>query len=152
MRVIDEKGENLGILPTSKALKIAQDKGLDLVEITANAVPPVVKITDFGKLIYQQNKEEKQQRVKQKKDDIKKIRLTFKMGEHDLEVKRKKIEEFLKEGLKVQIEIFLRGREKTQKPLARKKLQDFLKNIVEEYNISGEIKQSNNSFLVIINK
>lgn len=152
VRVIDEDGKNIGVFPTSEAIKMAKEKGLDLVEITANTNPPIAKITDFGKLVYQQTREEKKQRSKQKKDDLKKIRLTFKMGQHDLDVKRDKIEEFLKDGMKVQVELFLRVREKTQKNLAKHKLQDFMATIREEYKVSGEIKQSNNSFFAVISK
>jgi translation initiation factor IF-3 len=152
LRVVDNEGKNLGVFLLAEALQMAKDQGLDLIEITANANPPVAKITDLGKMIYRQDKEERKQRVKQKKDDLKRIRLSFKMGQHDLEVRRKKIEEFLKESFKIQVEMFLRGREKSQKELAKQKLQQFLTTIKEEYKIAGEIKQAPNNFSVVISK
>lgn len=136
----------------AEALALAKEQNLDLVEISSNTDPPIAKITDLGKLIYKQNKDEKKQRAKQKKDDLKRVRLTFKMGQHDLEVRRKRIDGFLKEGMKIQVEIFLRGREKTQKDLAKRKLEDFLSTIEEEYKISGEIKRAPNNFSVVISK
>ncbi len=100
MRVIDENGGNLGIMSLAEALDLAQSKNLDLVEIVNTANPPVVKICNYGKFLYQQEKTEKKQKAKERTDEIKHIRLTFNIGKHDMEVRARQTEEFLKQGLK----------------------------------------------------
>jgi translation initiation factor IF-3 len=150
--VIDEQGKNLGILPTSEAIKISLDKNLDLVEINPKAEPPVARVCDFGKFLYQQKKEERKQKVKQKKDELKKIKLTFNMGQHDLDVKMKQTEKFLKDNSKIQIEVFLKGRQKTKKDLAQQKLRNFLENISEEFRIVSEMKITPRNVMVVIGK
>ena len=106
MRVIGSSGEQLGIMPTLEALKIASESGVDLVEISPNANPPVVKIVDWGKYQYQKMKEQQ-----------KKMRLGLKISQNDLEIKLRKIRKFLTDGNKVKIMIFFRGREMAHKEL-----------------------------------
>ena len=150
MRVIDENGGNLGIMTLAEALDLAQSKNLDLVEIVNTANPPVVKICDYGKFLYQQEKTEKKQKAKERTDEIKHIRLTFNIGKHDMEVRARQTEEFLKQGLKVQIELVLRGREKAHKDLATNKLKDFLNSIQHPYKIIQDIKNSPRGLIVTI--
>lgn len=150
VRVIDENGKNLGILDTSKALGIAKDRGLDLVEISANAKPPVCKITEYGKYQYLQEKKERKQKAKQKKMELKGIRIGFSTSSHDLETKVKQIEKFLKEGHKVRIEMRLRGRERAHKDLAKEKIESFLEIISLEFKKEEDIKKSPRGIVVTL--
>lgn len=129
---------------------MAREKELDLVEIVPNARPPVVKIMDFGKYQYQKAKEEQHQRAKQKKTEVKGIRLGLKTDDHDLDVRRKQADKFLSQGNKVKIEIRLRGREKAHQPLARQTLNNFILSISAPSKIEQEIKKFPGGFNVII--
>ena len=111
VRVIDDNGAQLGIMQTRDALRLASDKGLDLVEIVPNAQPPVCRIIDFSKLKYQEERKLKEQRKKSKFGQIKEIRLRPRINEHDLQFKIKHAREFLEEKFKVKISIVLFGRE-----------------------------------------
>lgn len=142
MQVVDETGKNLGVLDTYKAIEIAQERGLDLVEIAPTAKPPVCKITDYGKYKYQQAKKEQQQKAKQKTIEVKGIRIGLSTSSHDLEYKAKQSGDFLVEGNKVRIEMRLRGREKAHLDLAKEKLSDFLKLITIAYKIEEEPKRN----------
>jgi translation initiation factor IF-3 len=137
-------------MPPGEALKIAQEKMLDLVEISATATPPVCKIMDFGKYQYQKSREERMQKSRQKKVDIKGIRLGVRTDEHDLEFKKDQAEKFLKKGDKVKIEIVMRGREKAHQDLARTGLIEFIKAIAVPHKIEQEIKRFPGGFNVII--
>jgi len=108
VRVIDEKGENLGVLATDKAIAIAKERTLDLVEVAPQASPPVCKIVDFGKYYYQQEKRERKQQHRSK---LKEIKFTIKIGEHDFQTKLSRVREFLGHGDMVRVSIFFRGRE-----------------------------------------
>ena len=111
MRVVGSEGEALGVLKLSEAISKAEETGLDLVEIAPKAVPPVVKIMDFGKFKYEKAKKEKEQKKKQHQVELKEIRMRPKTDQHDLEVKLGKAREFLLERNKVKITVQFRGRE-----------------------------------------
>ena len=147
VRVVDEKGNNLNVMPTEKALNLARERGLDLVEISAKANPPVCKITDFGKYQYNQEKKEKKQKVK--RSETKGVRIGFRTSSHDLETKIKQIERFFKQGHKVMVEMRLRGREKAHKDLAIEKLNNFLEMISFEIK-KEEIKKNPRGFSIVI--
>ena len=132
------------------ALQVAREQELDLVEIAPMAKPPVCKIMDYGKYQYQQSRIDRVNKAKQKKIDIKGIRIGFKTDVHDLEVKRNMAEKFLKKGQKVKIEIFLRGREKAHQDLARKNIEEFIKTITIPFNLEQEIKRYPGGFNTII--
>lgn len=117
LRVIGPSGEQLGILPRNEALKRAEEAGVDLVEISPNADPPVAKIIDWGKFQYQKMKEQQKNRAKSKQAELKQMRFGLKIGSGDLEIKLRKIRAFLAEGHKVRIQIFYRGREMAHKEL-----------------------------------
>jgi len=140
--VIDEAGKNLGVLDAYRAIGIARERGLDLVEIAPTANPPVCKIINFGKYKYQQAKKEQKQKTKQKKTEVKGIRIGLSTSSHDLEYKAKQADKFLNQGNKVRIEIKLKGREKAHQDLAKEKLNDFLKYISVEHKIEQETKKS----------
>lgn len=127
--MIDENGQKVGIMPTQEALRLARERGLDLLEIAPTAKPPVCKIMDFGKYQYQQEKMARQQKAKTKQIEVKGIRITFGMSDHDMDVRARQIEKFLGEGDKVKIELVLRGREKALKDFSKEKMQKFLAKI-----------------------
>lgn len=109
--IIDENGINLGEMSRDNALSFAYEKGLDLVEINPTSKPPICKIMDFGKYKYDLAKKQKESKAKQKEVELKEIRLTAKIGEHDLEYKAKNAKEFFDHGNKVKVSMRLRGRE-----------------------------------------
>ncbi len=117
MRVIDQSGNQVGVLSKAEALKIASDQGLDLVEISPNANPPVAKIVDWGKFNYQRTKQLQKNRRNTKTLEVKQMRFGLKIGDHDLEVKLSKVKKFLENGHKVKLVIFYRGRELAHKEL-----------------------------------
>ena len=138
VRVIGAEGEQLGVLNTKEAIKIAQGKELDLVEVSPKADPPVCKILDWGQFKYQKEKEVKKQRATSKEVDVKGIRLSPRIGQHDLEVRLKRGEKFLERGDKVRIEIVMRGREKAHADVAREVVSNFIEKLREKYPIRIE--------------
>ena len=112
LRVIGPEGENLGVLPFLEALAKAKEIGLDLIEISPNALPPIAKIQDFGKYQYQESKKQKVAKAKSKSAEVKSLQIKIGTGEHDLMLKAKKISEWLAEGHKVKLDLFLTGRSK----------------------------------------
>ncbi len=109
--LIEESGENLGMKPLREALDMAYEKGLDLVEINPTNRPPICKIMDFGKYKYDLSKKEKETKAKRKIIELKEIRLTFRIGEHDVDYKAKQAREFFDDGDMVKVSMRLRGRE-----------------------------------------
>jgi len=120
LRVVDAEGKQLGVLSRTEALQMARDQELDLVEISADAKPPVVKIIDWGKYNYQRTKQQQQNRKSSKSLDVKQMRLGLKIGEHDMQVKLGKVSKFLEAGHKVKITVFFRGRELAHKDIGFK--------------------------------
>jgi translation initiation factor IF-3 len=131
----------------SEALEMARERELDLVEVSPLANPPVCRIMDYGKFQYQHSKSNK---TKQKKIDVKELRIGFRTDEHDLEVRKKQAVKFLEKGDKVKIEIRLKGREKMHKDKARENLTSFIKTIPFEYKIEQEMKSFPGGFNVVI--
>ena len=117
LRVIGQDGEQLGIVSRAEALKLAEEAGVDLVEISPNADPPVAKIVDGGKYQYQKMKEQQKNRKNSKQAELKQMRFGLKIGSGDLDIKLRKIRSFLEAGHKVRIQIFYRGREMAHKEL-----------------------------------
>jgi len=134
------------------ALKLAAEKGLDLVEIAPQATPPVAKIINFDKFRYQKEKEERKKQKLSKTLELKQIQISLAAAKNDLEIKAKKIEEFLDKGHPVTILLRLQGREKYNKPFALQKLEEFLKIIKTEYKVLGEPKASGQGISVNIAK
>lgn len=117
LRVIGAEGQQLGIMSRAEALQLAEQAGLDLVEISPNAAPPVVKIIDWGKYQYQKMKEQQKSRKNAKVIELKQMRLGLKIGSNDLAIKLRKITEFLNEGHKVKILVVFKGREMAHQEL-----------------------------------
>ena len=115
--MIGESGEQLGIISRQEALKLAEDAGVDLVEISPNADPPVAKIVDWGKYQYQKMKEQQKNKRSSKQSELKQMRFGLKIGSGDLEIKLRKIRSFLADGHKVRIQVFYRGREMAHREL-----------------------------------
>lgn len=124
--MIGQSGEQLGIMSRQDALKAAEEAGLDLVEISPNADPPVAKIVDWGKFQYQKMKEAQKNRRSNKAGELKQMRFGLKIGQGDLEIKLRKVRSFLEEGHKVRIQIFYRGREMAHKELGNVMLDKIL--------------------------
>ena len=131
MRVIDDTGQQLGIMPPQQALTIARQKGLDLVEIAATAVPPVCRIMDFGRYQYQEQKRARQAKKHQKIIEVKEIKFRPKVDEHDYQFKKKHIERFLADGDKVKATIFFRGREMAHPEIGRRILERLIEDLGE---------------------
>lgn len=129
--MIDEDGEQVGVVVTEEAIQRAQDAGLDLVEIAANADPPVCKIMDYGKFLYQQSKKEKAAKAKQHTVTVKGVRLTPKISVHDLETKAAQGREFLEEGHKVKVFVLFRGRMITHKEFGLEAIETFIKILAD---------------------
>ncbi|MGE5244243.1 MAG: translation initiation factor IF-3 [Betaproteobacteria bacterium] len=129
IRVIDEAGQQLGIMPPPQALAIARQKGLDLVEISPTATPPVCRIMDFGKYQYQEQKRAREARRHQKVIEVKEIKFRPKVDEHDYQFKKKHIERFLEEGDKVKATIFFRGREMAHPEIGRRILERLVQEL-----------------------
>lgn len=127
VRLIDEDGSQVGVVPTARALEIAFSKGLDLVEVAPKAKPPVCKIMDFGKYLYENSKKAKAAKKKQHQISLKEMRFRPKTEEHDYQFKIKHVREFLESGAKVKVFVVFRGRELTHKEMGYKIL-DRLKN------------------------
>jgi len=122
VRVVDANGDQLGIMSAREALSIAGDRGLDLVEVAPNAKPPVCRIMDYGKHRYEQSKRDKAAKKKQKVTNVKEIRMSPKIDDHDFEVKLRAAERFIKAGDKVKVSVRFRGREIVHSDLAKTKL------------------------------
>lgn len=129
VRVIGPNAEKLGLMPIEKAIALAQEAGTDLVEVSPKSQPPVCKIMDYGKHLYKIKKQDQQQKKNTKKTAVKGIRLGVSTGEHDLEVKRKKAESFLKDRDIVKVVIIYKGRELMHKELGRQKMIDFAQSL-----------------------
>jgi translation initiation factor IF-3 len=125
VRVIDENAKNLGVLPLGEALATARERGFDLVEVMPNAVPPIAKFLDWGQFKYEKEKEARKQKAHAHKVEVKGIRLSIRIGEHDRNVRLEKAKEFLDGGDRVQVEIILRGRERQFVDLARQVIDRF---------------------------
>lgn len=151
VRVVDETGKQLGILPISQALRLSQERNLDLIQVTEKVDPPVCKIMDYGKYLYSLEKKEKKSH-QQKGGEMKGIRLTFGISPHDLEIRVRLAEKFLKEGDKVRVEMILRGREKALGNFAKNKINQFLEMLEKliPIKVERELKREARGFIIII--
>mgnify|MGYP001016212618 FL=1 len=122
VRVISPEGEQLGVMSTRDAMQVATERELDLVEVAPNARPPVCRIMDYGKYRYEQTKQKKEAKKRQKVVTVKEVRMTPKIDDHDFQVKAKNAERFLADGNKVKVSVRFRGREVVHSNLAREML------------------------------
>lgn len=150
IRVIGADGEQLGVLPTKEALRMAEEKELDLVAISPSANPPVCKIMDFGKFIYEQQKKDKEAKKKQKVITIKEIRLSATIEEHDIEIKANNAKKFLVDGDKVKITVRFRGREIENSHVGRKILDLFVEKIGDIFVVEKPARQEGRNMIMIL--
>jgi translation initiation factor IF-3 len=150
MRVIDEKGEMIGILSRTEALSLSKEKEVDLVEISPKAVPPICRIIDYGKMLYALKKKEKNSKKSGKVKEVKGIRITFRIGPGDLERQMKKTISFLKDGNPVRIQLVMRGREKAHKDIAFAKIKEFIKSLAEYSALEHPPKLSGHQIIAIV--
>ncbi len=155
VRVLDNEGGNIGVLPIKEALDKAKEEEMDLVEINPTSNPPVCKIVDFSHFKYQKEKEARKQKVRAHESEVKGIRLSVRIGEHDMEVRKTQAEKFLGRGDKVKMEIILRGRENTKPSLAFDVLTKFQKKLEENTDLRVEqkpTKQGNKVTAIVAKK
>jgi len=153
VRLIDENGAQIGIMPTEQALQMAKERGLDLIRITSKVDPPICKIYDYGKYLYSLKKKEKERKVK-KTGEIKGIRLSFGISPHDIETRVNQAKNFFAKGYKIRLEMKLRGREKGSLDFAKNKVSLFLEKLKEETPISveSELKMMPKGLVMIVSK
>jgi len=153
MRVLGEDGTNFGVLSREQALHKAEEFGLDLVEISPTANPPVAKIIDFGRWQYQESKKQKEAKAKIHVQETKNIQVKIGTGEHDLELKAKMAGRFLEEGQRVKIDLYLRGRAKyMEKGFLRERLDRILRFIPVEYKVMDDFKPGPKGFSITIER
>ena len=150
VRVIDDTGQQLGIMPPPQALALARSKGLDLVEVAAAASPPVCRIMDFGKYQYQEQKRQREARKHQKVTDVKEIKFRPKVDEHDYQFKKKHIERFLADGDKVKATIFFRGREQAHPEIGRRILERLMMELEHAAIAENVPRKEGNTMHVIL--
>ncbi len=152
LRVIGPQGENLGVLSHSEALKQAEAFGLDLIEISPTAIPPVAKIADFGKYLYEENKKSKLAK-KSHSSEVKTVQVKLGTGENDLALKAKKASEWLSEGHKVKLDLFLPGRAKyLEENFLKTRLERMLKLVAVDYKVADSAKKSPKGMTIIIER
>lgn len=153
VRVIDETGKQIGVMNVFDAINLAKSRGLDLIQVTERVEPPICKISDSGKYLYSLKKKEKKAALKSK-TELKEVRIGFNTSPHDIEVRAKQSEKFLKEGHKVKASMVLRGREKSMGDMAKGKMKFFLETVERLVPIKTEreIKREPRGFTMIISK
>jgi len=150
--VIDETGKQLGVFPLEEALRLAQERNLDLIQVTEKVEPPVCKLGDYGKYLYSLEKKEKT--TKTKAGEIKGVRISFAISPHDLETKAKMAEKFLKKGYRVRVELILKGRQKALGDFAKGKMNQFLETLgkLTPFKTERDLKREPRGFTMIITK
>ena len=150
IRVIDDQGAQLGVMQPFEAMRIARERGLDLVEISPTAVPPVCKIMDYGRFLYQENKKAHEARKNSKAMTVKEVKFRPATAEHDYQVRKNAIIRFLGEGHKVKAMVFHRGREMAHKEVGQAKMQRLLKEIESVATVEMNPRMEANILLVML--
>jgi translation initiation factor IF-3 len=150
VRVIDDNNEQLGVLTPQAALKIAEERGLDLVEVAATANPPVCRIMDYGKYLYQLNKKQHEAKKHQKNITVKEIKFRPNTDEHDYEFKKNHALRFLQQGDKVKASVFFRGREIVHQAIGRALLDRLIEDLVEVGTVENRAKMEGPNLIAII--
>ena len=150
MRVIDSDGKQLGILPRREALRLADERSLDLVEVAPNADPPVAKLMDFGKYQYERAKREREARKPVKKVEVKEVRLRPKTDEHDVNFKIRQARSFLESGAKVKIRMRFRGREIYNLDVAKKQFDHFASELADVGTVEQRPSFEGRTMLMIV--
>jgi translation initiation factor IF-3 len=150
VRVIDDEGKQVGIMPPYEALKMARERSLDLVEISPTAQPPVVRIMDFGKFLYQKEKQEREAKKHQKVITVKEVKFRINVDEHDYQTKKNHAVRFLEDGDKVKATIFFRGREMTRQSLGRQILERLITDLGDKAIVEFRPRQEGNTLHAIL--
>ncbi|MEG6520808.1 translation initiation factor IF-3 [Desulfotomaculum sp. 1211_IL3151] len=150
VRVVDADNNQLGIMPVKEALRLAEEKQLDLVEVAAQAKPPVCRIMDYGKFKYEQSKRDKETKKKQRIIQIKEVKLRPRIEDHDYSVKSKNAERFLKDGDKVKVTIMFRGREIVHTELGRILLERLAKDLKDICIVERHAKLEGKNMIMIL--
>lgn len=155
--LIDETGESVGVMDTTEAIARAKELDLDLVEVNPKAEPPVAKIVDLGQLKYEREKKAHKQKMQQKKVELKAVRLSFRIGDHDMELRLNQSVKFLSKGDKLKVELLLKGREKQYPQKAAEIMNDFFAKLKENKDFNLELeqpltKQGGRFTMIVINK
>jgi translation initiation factor IF-3 len=153
LRVIGAQGENLGTLTLAAALEAANAAGLDLIEISPNAAPPVAKVMDYGKFEYERSKKESQAKAKAKVSETKEVQIKVGTGDNDMRLKAKKAAQWLAEGHRVRAELFLKGRYKgMEEAFLKQRLEKFLLLIPYAYKMAEPVTRSPKGFAGVIER
>lgn len=153
VRVIGAEGENLGVLALGDALARAQEHGLDLIEISPNATPPVAKIMEYGKFHYEQQKKRREIKARSHTTETKSVQVKIGTGEHDMQLKAKKAAAWLAEGHRVKVDLFLWGRYKYMEfNFLKERLERFLKMIPHEYKLAEPIGKSPKGLATVLER
>lgn len=152
VRLIDASGQQAGVVSTAEALTRARETNQDLVLVAEKAQPPVARILDLGKYVYEQRKADAKQRAKSKSGGMKGVRIGFKTDQHDWDMRLKQTAEFIEEGNKVKLEMRLRGRERQRADQAQAKIEQFIREVPLPVRAEGGISRSFNNLSVILTK
>lgn len=153
LRVLGSEGENLGVIATKEAQRMADEQGLDLIEVSPEATPPVAKIMDFGKYQYELSKKQKRMKAKAHVTETKTLQVKIGTGEHDLLIKAKQASKWLKEGHRIRIDLFLAGRAKyMEEKFLKERLERILHLITENYKVAEEYKKGLKGRTIVIEK
>jgi translation initiation factor IF-3 len=150
IRLIDEKGAQVGVISVAEALQIARERGTDLVEVAPNADPPVCRLMNYGKFLYERAKKDREARKSQKQTEVKEIRLRPKIGEHDIAYKMRDARRFLQKGAKVKVRIRFRGREVTHPELAKELLDRVAQELGDVAMVEQESHMEGHTMLMIL--
>lgn len=152
LRVLDATGKQIGVMSRDEALKAAQDQGLDLVEIASKAVPPVVKIIDYSKFLYQQKKKKQEEKRNTITSETKQIRMGPFIGDHDLDIKLKRAKEFIEDGDKVKFIVRFRGREMARQDLGRVVLEKIVDKMQDIAKVEREIRMEGRQMVMLVSR
>lgn len=153
LRVIGPNGENVGVISREEAIERARAANLDLIEVSGKAIPPVAKITDYGKFQYELKKKQREVRAKAHETETKSVQVKIGTSEHDMSLKAGRVVEWLGEGHRVKVDLFLWGRYKSmEEAFLRERLERFLKMVPVSYKIADDIKRGPKGLTVVIEK
>lgn len=153
VRLLGPTGENFGVVPIAEALAKAQEFGVDLVEISPNVVPPIARVVDYGKFLYAENKKQKATKAKAHTVEVKNIQVKIGTGEHDLNLKAKRASEWLRDGHRVKIDLFLPGRTKyMNESFLQERMGRLLKLLTEDYKVADEPKRNPKGLTAMIER
>lgn len=150
VRLIDDAGKQLGIYPIREALRLGEERGLDLVEVAPNANPPVCRLMDYGKFLYERGRREREARKAQKQIEIKEIRVRPKIADHDVTIKMNQARQFLADGAKVRLRVRFRGREITHQEIAKKLLERIAEQMSDVATVEQPPMMEGNTMLMLL--